>query len=80
MGIFIDKVSVYCDTDNCDSKRELGVTEGAELGWLDEVTNSLDSSIFDGAWEIVPQENNVHFVRCPACSERFWDSHFMLEA
>ncbi len=80
MGIFIDKVSVYCDTDNCDSKRELEVTEGAELGWLDEVANSLDSSNFVGAgWEIEPQENNAHFVRCPSCSDRYWDSVTMLE-
>ena len=74
MGIFIDNVSVYCDTDNCDSKVEIEVTEGSELGWFDEMAYSLSSS-----WDVEMQNNKTHFVRCPECSARYWDSVAMLE-
>ena len=74
MGVYIDQVSVYCDTDGCDSKAEQELTEGASL---DEV--ELPS------WDIETQANGAYtgigslFVRCPACSARYWDSVAMLE-
>ena len=79
MGIYIDKVSVYCTTDDCDSKVEIDQLEGGK-DWLDEVANSLSSS-----WDIEMQSNGNnfvstnHLVRCPACSARYWDSVAMLE-
>ena len=68
MGVYIDQVSVYCDTDGCDSKAEQELTEGASL---DEV--ELPS------WDIEMQSNGSNLVRCPACSARYWDSVAMLE-
>ena len=73
MGIYIDKVSVYCTTDDCDSKVEIEQLEGGK-DWLDEVANSLSSS-----WDIEMQSNGSNLVRCPACSARYWDSVAMLE-
>ena len=71
MGVYIDQVSVYCDTDGCDSKAEQELTEGVSL---DEVANSLSSS-----WDIEMQSNGSNLVRCPACSARYWDSVALLE-
>ena len=79
MGVFIDKVSVYCDTDDCDSKvvQELDTVIPINLdeggaSWLEDVCDSISG------WDIEMQENGVHFVRCLACSKRHWASVAML--
>ena len=71
MGVFIDKVSVYCDTDDCDSKVVQELDEGG-ASWLEDVCDSISG------WDIEMQENGVHFVRCLACSKRHWASVAML--
>ena len=80
MSVYIDKVSVYCDTDDCDSKIAMG-DDSNELNELVTADSWGLPNIADyiSGWDIEMQANGVKLVRCPACSARYWDSVAMLE-
>ena len=80
MSIYIDKVTVYCDTDDCDSKvavgndsDELNQIVTADSWGLDQIADTISG------WDIEMQANGINLVRCPACAARYWDSVGMRE-
>ena len=72
MGIFIDNVSVYCDTDNCDSKVAVSIESNFEVeegsdDWIDTVADLIPS------WDIEMPPRGGFEIRCPECSARYWE-------
>ena len=62
MGIFIDKVDVYCDGNRCDSKVELQLDDGdvsRKANWFEEIANHLPS------WDL-----GLRKTYCPNCLDR----------
>jgi len=70
MGIYIDKVDVYCD--GCDAKAEMQLADGSlengMLNWFDEVTDKLPSwNLYANGYSIT---NGVKKCSCPNCLDK----------
>jgi len=69
MSIYVDKVHIYCDSDNCDNETMI---EAEELGSIDFCDRSEYKDIHDGisdfalmcGWYIEPTTRKV---KCPSC-------------
>ena len=73
MSIYVDKVHIYCDQDNCDNEtildnEEIGSIDFCRKSEYDSITAAVSDFAFICGWYFEPFTNEVF---CPSCDKKF---------
>ena len=73
MSIYVDKVHIYCDHENCDNEvmiddEEMGSVDLARLYPTNgSITDAINDYAFNRGWLI--DTNGFNKVSCPSCDD-----------